>query len=118
MLVRLGVPEVLPLLEAPLDGQGALAAEAGGQRWNRAGPVGRFGMAPRTALVAAGLLAAALEVAAAESESELETRLMPLAAAARMRWKERRPGLLTRVALPSVFTAALDAVLGEQARRQ
>ncbi|GGO61913.1 hypothetical protein GCM10012289_05280 [Nonomuraea cavernae] len=98
MLVRLGVPEVLPLLDAPLDGQGALAAEVGGQRWNRAGPVGRFGMAPRTALVAAGLLAVALEVAAAESESALVARLMPLAAAARMRWKERRPDLLTQVA--------------------
>jgi hypothetical protein len=92
MLVRLGVPEVLPLLDAPLHGQGALAAEVGGHRWNRAGPVGRFGMAPRTALVAAGLLAVALEVAAAEGESELVARLMPLAAAARTRWKERRPG--------------------------
>ncbi|MEV1178984.1 hypothetical protein, partial [Nonomuraea sp. NPDC049784] len=47
MLVRLGVPEVLPLLDVTLDGQGALAAEVGGQRWNRAGPVGRFGMAER-----------------------------------------------------------------------
>ncbi|MEU4234964.1 hypothetical protein AB0F17_62730 [Nonomuraea sp. NPDC026600] len=118
MLVRLGVPEVLPLLDVTLDGQGALAAEVGGQRWNRAGPVGRFGMAPRTALVAAGLLAVALEVAAAEEESELVARLIPLAAAGRMRWKERRPDLLTHVALPSVFRAALDAVLGGQARRQ
>ncbi|MFD0479953.1 TniQ family protein [Nonomuraea thailandensis] len=118
LLIRLGVPEVLPLLDTTLDGQGALAAEAGGQRWNRAGSVGRFGMAPRTALVAAGLLAVALEVAAAESESELVARLMPLAAAGRMQWKQRRPDLLTLVALPSVFTAALDAVLGGQARRQ
>ncbi|MGW5680509.1 TniQ family protein [Nonomuraea sp. NPDC003754] len=118
MLVRLGVPEVLPRLDATLDGQGALAAETGGQRWNRAGPVGRFGMAPRTALVAAGLLAVAMEVATAESESELEARLMPLAAAARIRWKERRPDLLTLVALPPVFREALDAVLSGQARRQ
>ncbi|MGW0811061.1 hypothetical protein [Nonomuraea sp. NPDC002799] len=118
MLVRLGVPEVLPLLVAPLDGQDALAAEVGGQRWNRAGPVGRFGMAPRTALVAAELLAVALEVAAAERESELVARLMPLAAAARMRWRERRPDLLTQMALPSVFTAALNAVLDGQAHRQ
>ncbi|WP_240778045.1 hypothetical protein [Nonomuraea basaltis] len=36
MLIRLGVPEVLPLLDAARDGQGALAAEAAGQRWNRA----------------------------------------------------------------------------------
>lgn len=85
MLVRLGMPEVLPLLNVPPDGQGALVAEAARQRWNRAGSVGRFGMAPRTAVVAAGLLAVVLEVAAAEEESELVARLMPLAAVARLR---------------------------------
>ncbi|MGR6924515.1 hypothetical protein ACU635_60575 [[Actinomadura] parvosata] len=118
MLVRLGVPEVLPLLDVTADDRGALAAEAAaGQRWNRAGPVGRFGMVPRTALVAAGLLAVALEVAAAEGESELVARLMPLAAAARIRWKERQPDPLTQMDLPAVFTAALDAALGGQTRR-
>ncbi|WP_236051141.1 hypothetical protein [Nonomuraea cypriaca] len=118
MLVRLGVPEVLPLLDATADGLGALAAEAAaGRRRNRAGPAGRFGMAPRTALVAAGLLAVALKVAAAEGESALVARLMPLAGAARIRWKERRPDPLTRMDLPAVFTAALEAVLGGQARR-
>ncbi|MFD0474732.1 TniQ family protein [Nonomuraea thailandensis] len=118
MLIRLGVPEVLPLLNVTLDGQGALAAEAARQRWNRAGPMGRYGTAPRTALVAATLLEVALEVAEAEGESELVARLMPLAAAARMRWKERRPDLLTQVALSPVFAAALDVVLGGQAGRQ
>ncbi|MFF4621958.1 TniQ family protein [Nonomuraea jabiensis] len=117
MLVRLGMPEVLPLLNVPPDSQGALATEAAKQRWNRAGPVGRFGMAPRTALVAAGLLAVVLEVAAAEGEPELVARLMPLAAVARLRWKERRPDLLKQVDLPPAFAAALDAVLGGQARR-
>lgn len=102
MLIRLGVPEVLPLLNVTPDGRGALAAEATGQRWNRAGPVGRFGMVPRTTSVAAGLLAVALEVAVAEGESELVARLMPLAAAARIRWKERRPDPLVQVDLPSV----------------
>ncbi|MBB3733866.1 hypothetical protein FHR33_009819 [Nonomuraea dietziae] len=118
LLARLGVPEVLPLLDAPPNSQDALAAEAGGQRWNRAGPVGRFGMAPRTALVAAGLLATASKVAAAEEESELVARLMPLATAARMRWKERRPDLSTPMALPPVFTAALDAVSPSAGRRR
>jgi hypothetical protein len=117
MLVRRGVPEVLPLMDAAPGDRGALAAEAAGQRWNRAGPVGRFGMVPRTVLVAAGLLAVALEVAAAEGESELVARLMPLRSAARMRWKERRPDLLAQMALPSVFSGALEAVLGGQTRR-
>ncbi|MEV1002684.1 TniQ family protein [Nonomuraea sp. NPDC050202] len=83
MLIRLGVPEVLPLLEAMSpDGRRAVAAEAAGQRRNRAGPAGRFGMAPRTASTAAGLLAVASEVAAADGESELVARLMPLAGGA------------------------------------
>lgn len=118
MLIRLGVPEVLPLLNVTLDGQGALAAEAARQRWNRAGPMGRYGTAPRTALLAATLLAVVLEVAEAEGESELAARLMPLAAAARTRWRERRPDLLTQVDLPPVFAAALDVVLGGQAGQQ
>ncbi|MEV1173603.1 TniQ family protein [Nonomuraea sp. NPDC049784] len=53
VLVRLGVPEVLSLLEAMSpDGRRAVAAETRGTV-DRAGPVGRFGVAPRTALVAA-----------------------------------------------------------------
>ncbi|TMR88173.1 TniQ family protein [Nonomuraea basaltis] len=111
MLVRLGMPDVLPLLDAMSpDGRRAVAAEALGHRWNRAGSAGRFGMLPQTALVAAGLLAVAIEVVAVEGESELATRLKSLAAAARIRWNGRRPDPLAELDLPSVFAAALDAM--------
>ncbi|WP_433358917.1 hypothetical protein [Streptosporangium sp. CA-115845] len=117
MLVRLGMPEVLPLLDAmPPDARRAMATEAVVRRWNRAGSAGRFGMIPQTALVAAGLLAVALRVVAAEGEWELAARLKPLAAAARIRWNGRHPDPLAELDLPSVFAEALD-VLPRRGRR-
>ncbi|MFC4898672.1 hypothetical protein ACFQVD_30270 [Streptosporangium amethystogenes subsp. fukuiense] len=117
MLVRLGMPEVLPLLDAMSpDARRAMATEAVVRRWNRAGSAGRFGMIPQTALVAAGLLAVALHVVAAEREWELAARLKPLAAAARIRWNGRHSDPLAELDLPSVFAEALD-VLPRRGRR-
>jgi hypothetical protein len=84
---------------------------------NRAGPAGRFGMAPQTARVAAGPLVVALDVVAAEGALELEARLQPLVAAARIRWNGRRPDPFAQLDLPSVLKAALDAALPRHGRR-
>ncbi|MFI6785691.1 TniQ family protein [Nonomuraea sp. NPDC050383] len=109
VLVRLGVPEVLPLLKAgSSDGGQALIREVVRHQGNRAGPQGRFGTVPQTAGAAAELLTVALDLVGADGKSELVARLAPLSAVARRRWTGLRSDPLAELSLPSVFAAALS----------
>jgi hypothetical protein len=111
ILIRLGVPEVLPLLNpVSPDGGQALASEVVGHQRNRGGPQSCFGAVPQRAPAAAALLTAAVDVVSAEGEAEVVARLEPLSELARSRWAGLRPGPLPELSLPPEFAAALSIV--------